>query len=154
MTLFDKFADRAAHFVSRAGFFVFCVLLVVLWAPSLPIFGSVDTWQLVINTVTTCITFLLVALLQNTQWRGDKAMNEKLDAIADGLSDTMQSLAEVMETLQIAGHHERMLDQARDRRETVGLEERISPSKNGDDPASGGYEPERSRGQAVSASGR
>ena len=102
MTLFDRFADHAAQFVSRAGFFVFCVLLVVLWGPSLPLFGTVDTWQLVINTVTTCITFLLVALLQNTQWRGDEATNEKLDAIADGLADTMESLAAVMETLHIA----------------------------------------------------
>ncbi len=150
MTLFDKFADHAAHFVSRAGFFVFCVLLVVLWGPSLPLFGTVDTWQLVINTVTTCITFLLVALLQNTQWRGDKATNEKLDAIADGLADTMESLAAVMETLHIGDHDRRMLDQARELRETVGIQERISTSKEGHDAASGEYQPERSRTPAAS----
>jgi low affinity Fe/Cu permease len=66
---FDRFAEAASRFVSRAAFFVFCVLLVVIWAPSLPVFKSVDTWQLIINTVTTIITFLLVALLQNSQWR-------------------------------------------------------------------------------------
>jgi len=152
--LFDKFADRAANFVSRSGFFVFCVLLVVLWGPSLPLFGTVDTWQLVINTVTTCITFLLVALLHNTQWRGDKATNEKLDAIADGLSDTMESLAAVMENLHIAEHHERMLTQARELRETVGIEERISTAKDGDDAASGDYQPERTRTPVPSDSRR
>jgi low affinity Fe/Cu permease len=149
MTFFDKFADRAAHFVSRAWFFVFCLALVVLWMPSLPLFGTVDTWQLVINTVTTCITFLLVALLQNTQWRGDKAINEKLDAIADGLSDTMESLAAVMDRLDIGDHEQRMLDQARELRETVGIEERISSSKPGHSAATGDYQPEEQR-RAVS----
>jgi low affinity Fe/Cu permease len=148
MTFFDRFAEHAAHFVSRAWFFVFCVLLVVLWMPSLPLFRTVDTWQLVINTVTTCITFLLVALLQNTQWRGDRATNEKLDAIADGLSDTMESLAAVMEQLHISDHEQRMLDQARELRETVGIEERISTSKPGHSAATGDYQPERTRAPA------
>jgi len=145
MTFFDRFAEKAAHFVSRAWFFVFCLLLVVLWMPSLPLFGTVDTWQLVINTVTTCITFLLVALLQNTQWRGDRATNEKLDAIADGLSDTMESLAALMKHLEIHQHEDRMLEQASELRETVGIEERISTSKPGHNAATGDYQPERTR---------
>lgn len=49
-----------------------------------------DTWQLIINTVTTIITFLLVALLQNTQTRSDQAIQHKLNAIADGLADLME----------------------------------------------------------------
>jgi low affinity Fe/Cu permease len=52
------------------------VLVVVLWVPTLWVLPSADTWQLVINTVTTIITFLLVALLQNTQSRGDKAVQQ------------------------------------------------------------------------------
>ena len=128
------------------------VLLVVLWMPSLPLFGTVDTWQLVINTVTTCITFLLVALLQNTQWRGDRATNEKLDAIADGLSDTMESLAALMEHLKIQHHEQRMLDQARELRETVGIEERISTAKHGHDASTGDYQPERDRTSASTVS--
>jgi low affinity Fe/Cu permease len=151
VTFFDRFADHAAQFVSRAWFFVFCLLLVVLWMPSLPLFGTIDTWQLVINTVTTCITFLLVALLQNTQWRGDKATNEKLDAIADGLSDTMESLAAVMDKLDIHDHEHRMLDQARELRETVGIEERISTSKPGHNAATGDYQPEHQREPVSSA---
>ena len=75
--------------MSRAWFFVMCVLLVVLWAPSYFLLGELNTWQLIINTITTIVTFLLVALLQNTQKRADEAVQHKLNAIADALSDLM-----------------------------------------------------------------
>ena len=88
-TAFDRFAQWASNFASHATFFAACVLLVGLWAPSYFLFGSLDTWQLVINTATTIVTFLLVALLQNTQRRSDDAMHAKLDALADGLADLM-----------------------------------------------------------------
>lgn len=78
---FDRFAEATATQVARAWFFALCVLLCLVWAPSLPLFGKIDTWQLVINTATTVITFLLVALLQNTQDRSTRAMTHKLDAI-------------------------------------------------------------------------
>lgn len=84
---FDKFAQRASGLVSRAWFFCLCVLLVVLWAPSILIIRSIDTWQLVINTLTTIVTFLLVALLQNSQTRTEQALQHKLNAIADALAD-------------------------------------------------------------------
>jgi hypothetical protein len=90
---FDRFATTAASFVSRAWFFTLCVRLVLLWAPSYFAFGDVDTWQLVINTATTIITFLLVALLQNTQSRANDAVQHKLNAIADALADLMTSTA-------------------------------------------------------------
>src|SRR2546426_8055025 len=128
MNFFDRFAEGAARFVSRAWFFVFCVLLVAIWAPSLPLFKTVDTWQLVINTITTIITFLLVALLQNSQWRENEAANRKLNATADGLADTMESLSELMIKFDIPDHCERLLAEARELRETVGLEKRISSS--------------------------
>ena len=88
---FDTFASGAARFVSRAWFFAFCVLLVVIWAPSIALIRSISTWQLIINTATTIITFLLVALLQNTQERSDNAIQEKLNAIADSMSDLMRA---------------------------------------------------------------
>jgi low affinity Fe/Cu permease len=75
-----------------ALFFTACVLLVVLWAPSYFIFRDLNTWQLVINTATTIVTFLLVALLQNSQRRTEEAVNQKLDALADGLADLMHHL--------------------------------------------------------------
>jgi low affinity Fe/Cu permease len=87
---FERFASRAAALTSGATFFAACVLLVVVWIPSYFVFRNVDTWQLVINTATTIVTFLLVALLQNSQRRSTQAVHEKLDAIADGLADLME----------------------------------------------------------------
>lgn len=83
--LFNRFADATSKVVANAVFFAFCVLLVLVWAPSLPIFGSVDTWQLVINTATTIVTFLLVALLHNSEQRFEEASNARLIAILDSL---------------------------------------------------------------------
>ena len=111
--LFDRFAEAASEFASHARFFVACVLLVVLWAPSYFLFGSLDTWQLVINTATTIVTFLMVALLQNAQRRSDIAMHEKLNALADGLADFMEHSAPGDAALQ---------DDMRDLRAAVGIE--------------------------------
>jgi low affinity Fe/Cu permease len=91
LSFFDRFASSANQFVSRALFFSLCLVLVVVWLPSYFLFNSVDTWQLIINTVTTIVTFLLVALLQNTQTRADAAIQQKLNAIADGLADLMDA---------------------------------------------------------------
>lgn len=93
VTPFDRFATTIEGFVSRAWFFSLCALLIILWAPSIVLFGNIDTWQLVINTATTIITFLLVALLQNTQSRANNAIQHKLNAIADGLADLMTTSA-------------------------------------------------------------
>ena len=65
----------------------------MVWAPTYLLVGNFDTYQLIINTPTTIITFLLVALLQNTQRRSEQAVQKKLDAIADGLSDLMDHFA-------------------------------------------------------------
>jgi hypothetical protein len=92
-SLFDRFAEAASEFASHAVFFLACVLLVVVWAPSYFVFNDLNTWQLVINTATTIVTFLLVALLQNSQRRSDVAIHQKLDALADGLADLMKHLS-------------------------------------------------------------
>ena len=84
LSVFDRFATRVSRFVSQAWFFMVCVLLVVMWAPSYFLLPDVDTWQLIINIVTTIVTFLLVALLQNTQKRADEAIQHKLNTIANG----------------------------------------------------------------------
>jgi low affinity Fe/Cu permease len=88
---FDRFAQSTSHVTARAPFFVACVALVLLWLVSYPLFGSIDTWQLVINTATTIVTFLMVALLQNSQSRSEDALHQKLDAIADALADLMEA---------------------------------------------------------------
>jgi hypothetical protein len=120
---FDRFAGYAAHVASRAVFFAFCVALILLWAPSILIIRDVDTWQLIINTATTIITFLIVALLQNSQTRSDQAVQHKLNAIADGLSDLMAHVAD--------NEHGRDLDEdVLELRKAVGLEEHESTSHN------------------------
>jgi low affinity Fe/Cu permease len=114
---FDQFATLAGTFASRAWFFALCVLIVALWVPSFFLFGDVNTWQLIINTATTIVTFLLVALLQNTQRRSEDALHQKLNAIADGLADLMNSLGEDRPELR------RDLSELRS---AVGLEQRES----------------------------
>ena len=89
LSVFDRFAGATSTFASRAIFFALCLGLVVIWAPSFFLLHDVDTWQLIINTITTIITFLMVALLQNSQTRADHAVQHKLNAIADGLADLM-----------------------------------------------------------------
>ena len=93
VSVFDRFAEGAAKFFSRPWFFAMCLLLVLIWAPSYFVVGNLDTWQLIINTATTIVTFLMVALLQNTQMRADRSTQDKLNAIADGLADLMRSVA-------------------------------------------------------------
>jgi len=85
-TVLDRFAGRAAQLVSRAPFFTACALLVMVWLPT-TVLLDFNTSQLLINTPTTIVTFLLVALLQNTQTRNQQATQRKLNAIADGLAD-------------------------------------------------------------------
>jgi len=87
---FDHFAEASSDYVSRAAFFAACILLVLVWAPSYFVIRNFDTWQLIINTATTIIIFLLVALLQNSGRRSDRAIHHKLDALADGLADLME----------------------------------------------------------------
>ena len=117
VTFFDRFARGAANFFSRPWFFALCVLLVLIWAPSFFVIESVDTWQLIINTATTIVTFLMVALLQNTQTRADQSTQDKLNAIADGLADLMKSL----------GRDDPALDRdMKELRAAVGLEDRES----------------------------
>lgn len=87
--LFDRCATYTAEWASKPSFFAICVLVVVAWIPTIWALPTVDTWQLVINTVTNIITFLLVALLQNTQSHSDRAVQQKLNAIAEAMGDLM-----------------------------------------------------------------
>ena len=78
---FAKFATKTAHATGSPIAFLLCVLVVVAWAVSGPLFGFSGTWQLVINTGTTIITFLMVFLIQNTQNRDGSAVQAKLDEL-------------------------------------------------------------------------
>jgi low affinity Fe/Cu permease len=78
---FSKFATRVAGLSGKPGTFVLAVAVVPAWAISGPFFGYSETWQLVINTSTTIITFLMVFVLQNSQNRDGKALQAKLDEL-------------------------------------------------------------------------
>jgi low affinity Fe/Cu permease len=121
--VFDRFAGFASNVAGRALFFAFCVLIIVLWIPSLLFLRDVDTWQLIINTATTIITFLMVALLQNSQTRNDQAVHHKLNAIADGLSDLMVQIESGLPDRDVKKDVEEL-------RAAVGLEEHESTSDN------------------------
>ena len=87
---FDRFAEAASRFVSEARFFLISLIVVIVWMPTIVLFESVDTWQLVINTATSVLAFLLVALLQNSERRYDRALHLKVDAVARGLVTVMR----------------------------------------------------------------
>jgi hypothetical protein len=121
--VFDRFAGWASTIASRAAFFTFCVVLVIVWAPTFFLLRDVNTWQLIINTVTTIITFLMVALLQNSQTRSDQALQHKLNAIADGLAD-------LMAYVQSEGTATDLRQDLIELRDSVGLETHESTSHN------------------------
>lgn len=79
--LFTKIANHVAYLTGTPTAFLICVSMIVVWAVSGPLFGFSDTWQLVINTGTTIVTFLMVFLIQNTQNRDGTAIQAKLDEL-------------------------------------------------------------------------
>jgi low affinity Fe/Cu permease len=78
---FGHFASVIAHAAGRPLAFILCCAIVLVWAVTGPLFGFSDTWQLVINTGTTIVTFLMVFLIQNTQNRDGAAIQAKLDEL-------------------------------------------------------------------------
>ena len=83
--LFRRFATKTSEAVGTPAAFVTGLTLIVLWAVTGPFFGYSDTWQLVVNTATTIVTFLMVFLIQSTQNRDAKAIHLKLDELIRGV---------------------------------------------------------------------
>ncbi len=92
--VFTRFSSSVSTWVGRPWMFVIALAALLLWAVSGPLLGFSDTWQLIINTSTTIITFLIVFIIQNTQNRDNMAMNVKLDAILEKLDVTDEQLLE------------------------------------------------------------
>ena len=114
ITWYSSLAKSASHFCGRPRIFAIAVGVVAAWAMSGPIFGFSDTWQLVINTGTTIITFLMVFLIQNTQNRDTEAIQIKLDELiraTQGAHNTLLDLEE-MEADQLDALRQRYEDLA------------------------------------------
>jgi len=92
---FRLFAHRSAVMLGSAWAFTAAVLAILLWIVTGPTFHFSDTWQLIINTATTIITFLMVFLIQNTQNRDAKAMHLKLDELIRAIKDARDELVDL-----------------------------------------------------------
>lgn len=93
--VFRKFSQRTSDMVGSPWAFMLAVIVIAVWAISGPIFGFSDTWQLVINTGTTIITFLMVFLIQNTQNRDAKVIQLKLDELIRGVKGARTGLVDI-----------------------------------------------------------
>ena len=94
---FRAFAKRASEVLGTPWAFALAVAVVLVWAVTGPLFGYSDTWQLIINTGTTIVTFLMVFLIQNTQNRDAKALHLKLDELLAAMPDPRTALVDVEE---------------------------------------------------------
>jgi low affinity Fe/Cu permease len=105
---FGRFARATASAAGRPATFVVAVSLIALWAVTGPLFGFSDTWQLVVNTATTIVTFLMVFLIQNTQNRDAEAMHIKIDELIRAIEGAHNAL------LDLEDLDERDLDRIRE----------------------------------------
>jgi low affinity Fe/Cu permease len=112
---FERFVEAVYELVSRAPFFLVCAALVVVWAVSFPLWSDAKSWQVAIHTVASVLTLLLIALLENSGRRAEEAAQEKLNVIAEALSDLMSSRAQDDPGLE---------EPVRRLRDAVGLEKR------------------------------
>lgn len=95
---FQAFATKSSYWVGSKWAFALAVAMIVLWAVTGPSFHYSDTWQLVVNTATTVVTFLIVFLIQNTQNRDARAIHLKLDEIIRAIRGASNSMINI-ETL-------------------------------------------------------
>jgi low affinity Fe/Cu permease len=131
--VFPRFANWASSTAGRPITFVGAAAVVVVWALMGPVFGFTDTWQLVINTGTTIVTFLMVFLIQNTQNRDGEAMQVKLDEIIRSIEGAQNAL------LDLEGLDSGALDEFRDQYQQLAREAREQRSKeNSGEPVTAG----------------
>jgi low affinity Fe/Cu permease len=115
---FTHFAKWTARLAGKPVTFLAAVTIIVLWAITGPVFGFSDTWQLIVNTGTTIITFLMVFLIQNTQNRDSEAMQVKLDELIRAVKGAETALLDLEEL------EDEELDQIRDDYQKIAEEAR------------------------------
>jgi low affinity Fe/Cu permease len=115
---YSRLAKIAARWSGRPGTFGIATLLILVWLVSGPLFGFSDTWQLVINTGTTIITFLMVFLIQNTQNRDSAAIHLKLDELIRSHKEARNSM------LDLEHGDEEILGKLRERYEALAAKAR------------------------------
>src|SRR5437870_3979142 len=116
---FPHFARVAATAAGSPAAFAIAVIIVIVWAATGPMFGYSDTWQLVINTATTVVTFLMVFLIQNTQNRDSEAMQLKLDELIRATEAAHNAVLDIEELSEreldlIKSRYEQLARQARE----------------------------------------
>jgi low affinity Fe/Cu permease len=115
---FSRFAKWTARATGRPVTFIAAVAVIIIWAITGPIFGFSDTWQLIINTGTTIITFLMVFLIQSTQNRDSEAMQVKLDELIHVMKGAQNALLDLEELEEeeldrIRAGYQKIAEQAR-----------------------------------------
>jgi low affinity Fe/Cu permease len=93
--IFRKFANRTSEAVGSPWAFGAAAIIIIVWAVTGPLFGYSDTWQLIINTGTTIVTFLMVFVIQNTQNRDAKVIQLKLDELLRAVTDARDELIDL-----------------------------------------------------------
>jgi low affinity Fe/Cu permease len=126
---FRLFAHRSAVMLGSAWAFTAAVLAILVWIVTGPTFHFSDTWQLIINTATTIITFLMVFLIQNTQNRDAKAVHLKLDELIRAIKDARDELVDLED---LSDEELKKLEEQFRRMRTRAENDEASPSRHVD----------------------
>lgn len=131
-SLFTRFAKWTSSVTGKPATFIIAVLTIIIWAVSGPVFGFSDTWQLVINTGTTIITFLMVFLIQNTQNRDSTAVQLKLDELICAIREANDEFLDVeeLDDRELADKHKQMIARAEKAKNNINEIDETSEDKS------------------------